>query len=136
MIQWLRALATLREDLGSILKTQFFKSSPRNPTTSSDLLGYQAHTWYTDIHAGQIPMYINLNKNKNCKNILCMYMLYVYIHIHLSIGACVLWYNCGHQKTTSGVVLHWPPSLKQVSVLVGGWPTSLGRLELQVYLPF
>lgn len=56
-----------------------------------------------------------------------MYVYGVYIHIciHLSTGACVPWYYYGHQKTTSGVVLHWPPSLKQVSVLVGAANTRL-----------
>ena len=30
----------------------------RNPMLSSGLFRLQAHTWYTDIHAGKTPIYI------------------------------------------------------------------------------
>lgn len=55
-VKQLRALVALPEDLGSIpsIKWQLM-TVQRGLTPSFGFLGYQAHTWYTDTHAGRLP---------------------------------------------------------------------------------
>lgn len=64
IVQWLRGLAALLEDLGLILSTlmaghNHLKLQTRDLTLSS---GLWAHKWYTQIHVGQIPICIKQNK--------------------------------------------------------------------------
>jgi hypothetical protein len=54
MAQWLRALAALPEDLGSILCTLMaaVAAVPGDLMPSSGLQRHQVHMWFTDISAG------------------------------------------------------------------------------------
>ena len=67
MAQWLRALAALPENLGSIPSIhvaahKYLKLSSKAadnhfwPLQATPV--YQAHTWYTDIHTGNIYIYM------------------------------------------------------------------------------
>jgi hypothetical protein len=63
MTQWLRALATIPEILGSISSIYGGSQPSVTPvfedlTHSSNLHEYQEYTQCTDIHAGKIPKYI------------------------------------------------------------------------------
>ena len=57
--QWLRAQTALSEDLGSIpsihIAAHTVITVPEDPMPSYSLHGNQAHTYYTNIHAGKHP---------------------------------------------------------------------------------
>lgn len=61
-----RALTTLPEDPGSILRTRQLSLTPvlEDPMPSSGLYGHQPCIWYTDIYAGQTLIHLKLKSKK------------------------------------------------------------------------
>lgn len=64
MAQWLKALVTLPEDLGSIPRTHMVAhnlcySSSKETMPFSGLQIFQACSWCTSAHVGKLPTYIN-----------------------------------------------------------------------------
>lgn len=60
----LRALFVLAEDLNSISESTYYttihNSSSGESTSSSELNGHQAHTWYTQMHSSKALVLVNL----------------------------------------------------------------------------
>jgi hypothetical protein len=57
--QWLRAIASLADDIGLVARThKAAHNSSRDPTPFSDLHGYQPCTSYTDVHSDKTLIHI------------------------------------------------------------------------------
>lgn len=70
VVEWLRTLATLPVGPRFGFQNPQGSSQPSETTVPGDLItssgfhGYQGCTWYTDVHAGQIPIHIKNMINK------------------------------------------------------------------------
>lgn len=69
MVRWLRTLADLLEDPGSIPSPTTHDdpqsagtAEPGHLMPTSVLCGYQICMWYTDIHVGKIPISTKISK--------------------------------------------------------------------------